>query len=182
MESRGARRALGWGLVIGILLAILGIIAIARPLVAGVAATLVFGWVLLLSGVSQIVHAFRSRREGHFWVNLAVGLAHVVAGGLLLFYPLGGLVTLTLVIGVAILVEGVIQTVAALQARPAPGWGWLLLSGIMSVMLGTLIWVRWPTNALWLVGVFIGVNLIFRGVMLATLSGYLRSTFREQKA
>jgi uncharacterized membrane protein HdeD (DUF308 family) len=181
-EIKVARRSLGWGVALGILLALLGVVAIARPLVAGIAAAMVFGWVLLLAGVTQVVHAVRSRHSGHFWADLVAGLVHGVAGGLLLFYPLGGLLTLTLVVGVAILADGLLQTFISLRARPAPGWGLLLLSGVLGIVLGALIWVQWPSDALWLVGTLIGVKLIFRGLALATFTGFVRSALPRPTA
>jgi uncharacterized membrane protein HdeD (DUF308 family) len=180
--TRELRRELGWAIALGVLLVVLGFVAVARPLLAGIAATLVFGLVLLLSGVSEIVYAVQTRAAGRFALKLLAGAVYLVAGCLLLFYPLGGLVTLTLVLGVAFLVRGVFQVMLSLQIRPAPDWGWVLFSGIVGVVAGLLIWMRWPLDALWVVGLLIGISLISDGTAMAMCSGVLRSRFTQPAA
>jgi uncharacterized membrane protein HdeD (DUF308 family) len=176
------RRELGWAIALGILLVVLGIVAVARPFLVGIAATLVFGLVMLLSGVSEIVYAVQTRGAGKFALKLLVGAVYLVAGGLLLFYPLGGLMTLTLILGVAIVARGVFRVVLSLQARPAAGWGWLLFSGLLGIVVGVLIWMQWPLDALWLVGLLLGVNLIVDGAAVAISSGVLRSRLAQPSA
>jgi uncharacterized membrane protein HdeD (DUF308 family) len=169
------KRHAGWALALGILVAVMGIVAMTRPFMAGIAATVFFGVLLLIVGVSEVAYAVHTRHEANFGWRLIVGAVRVLAGGLLLFYPLGGLLTLTLVLGAAFLAEGGIQALTALAAPALPSRGWILATGVLNVIVGLLILTRWPSDALWAIGLFVGISLVVNGVTLAVLSGYVRS-------
>jgi len=166
----------GTGIVVGVLLVILGLIAIARPVYATLASTLVFGWLFIFAGIAQIVYAFGSRGAGQVIWKLLLGVLYLGAGIIVLSNILSGAIALTLILGITIFVQGAIQVILAFAIRPARSWIWVLVSGILGVILGILIWSEWPFNAAWLIGLFVGISLLFNGIWMITLSSLPRST------
>lgn len=149
---------------------VLGIIAIVFPFLATIASTLVFGWVFVVAGIAQIVYAFQSKRAGQVVWKLILGLLYLIAGIIVLVNPLQGALALTLVLGITIFVQGIIQVLMAFQLRRvSPNWGWILVSGIAGIILGIFIWSEFPFNAVWLIGTWIGIDLLFDGVWMLTL-------------
>ncbi|BAY59507.1 hypothetical protein NIES2135_63840 (plasmid) [Leptolyngbya boryana NIES-2135] len=167
----------GWLTAIAIFMIVLGMIAIAFPFFATVASTLVFGWVFIIAGIAQIVYAFQSKGVGQVVWKLILGLLYLVAGIFVLANPLEGVLAFTLVLGITIFVQGIIQVSMAFQTRRiSPNWGWMLVSGIIGIILGIYIWSNVPASATWLLGTLIGVNLLFDGVWMLTLpSGQQRA-------
>lgn len=166
----------GIGIVVGVLLVILGLVAIARPIYATIASTLVFGWLFIFAGIAQIVYAFGSRLAGQIIWKLLLGVLYLGAGVVVLSNVLSGALTLTLILGITIFVQGVIQVIFAFGIRPARNWGWVLCSGILGIILGIFIWSEWPFNAAWLIGLWVGINLLSDGIWMITLSSLPRST------
>ena len=126
----------GIGIVVGVLLVILGLIAIARPVYATIASTLVFGWLFILAGIVQLVYAFGSRSAGQVVWKLLLGFLYLGAGIVVLSNVLSGAIALTLILGITLFVQGVIQVIFAFGVRPARSWGLVLL-----VELSKLFWV-----------------------------------------
>jgi uncharacterized membrane protein HdeD (DUF308 family) len=158
-----------WLLTIGILLVLLGMFAIADAFAVTVGSMLFFGWVLLIAGVIQAVQAFRHRRTGHLWLHVLNAVLWIVVGVLLLLNPLAGALVLTLLMAAYFMVTGIFRIIAASMA-PIRGWPWILLSGVVNVILAILIWEQWPASALWIIGLFIGIDLLVTGwsqIMLA---------------
>ena len=168
------KTASGWAIALGVLMIILGVIAICAPFLTAVYAALVLGWAVVIGGVVQIVHAFQDRQEGHFWVRLLVGILYVVAGWWLLSSPMATVLSLTLLVGAVLVAAGILDFVRAARLRPAPGSGWLVFDGIISLLLGILIWAHWPWTAAWVIGTFIGVALIFRGMAVMAIGSAAR--------
>jgi uncharacterized membrane protein HdeD (DUF308 family) len=162
------RRAWGWLLFLGVVLIILGTLALIAPYVATQFVVMVYGWVLLFAGVAQVVVAFASARWGGFFLHLLMGIIDVVLGLLFLLHPLPVAVALTLFLAAGFLVGGVFRLVAAFSLR-FPGWGWTALSGVITLAVGVLLWAWWPWD--WtVVGLFVGIQMVFYGwsaVMLA---------------
>ena len=153
----------GWFLVLGIVLLLAGCAAIAFPLVSTVAVKIALGWAFLIGGLLMVVHAFSaSQWRGFFW-EILLGLLYVVAGGYLAFFPLTGIITLTILLAAMFLVEGGLEVVMAFRLRPHEGWGWLLLSGLIAVAAGALIALGLPSSAAWAIGLLAGINLISTG-------------------
>jgi uncharacterized membrane protein HdeD (DUF308 family) len=173
------RKGTTWGVVLGVLIALLGVLAIALPLVATLAVTLLFGWLFIGVGVFQIVYAIQTRQGGQFPWKLIWGLLYLAAGVLILFNPVQGVLTLTLILGVTIFVQSAIQIVMAFQLRPAAHWGWLLFSGILGIILGILIWSNWPYSAVWVLGLWVGINLLVDGITIVVASLTLRSALNQ---
>ncbi len=167
-----------WGIGIGILMIVLGVIATTRPFFASIASALVFGWIFIIAGIVQIAHAFQSHRDGHIAWKLIISVLYLLAGILIVANPLQGVLTLTLVLGITIFVQSAIQVVMAFRMRPSRNWGWVLFSGIMGIILGIFIWSAWPFNADWIIGTWVGVNLLFDGIWILALSAGARPAVR----
>ena len=156
----------------GILLTVLGLIAVLVPVVASFAATLFFGWIFLLSGVVGLFTTFRGRHVPGFWWSLLSAIVGIVAGVLLLAWPTQGLFSLTSVLIAFLLVEGGITIFYALEHRTGPGrWGYMLASGILDLALGIMLFTGLPGTATWAIGLLIGINMFFGGwalILMAT--------------
>jgi len=165
-------------LVEGIVLAILGTLALLAPVIASVAATVLFGWLLLLSGIVGLVTTFRARHAPGFWWSLLSALLGIVAGVVLLGWPLLGTFSLTAVLIAFLFAEGIISIMYALEHRNALSgrWGWMLASGMVDIGLGVLLFIGLPGTALWALGLLLGINLIFGGWALIFMALHARPT------
>ncbi len=152
-----------WILALGLITILVGCTAIALPFVATITLELLFGWVLLIGGIASFVKAVQSRSGGGFWLRLIGGLLYVAAGILLLVYPQQGILTLTALVALLFIIEGVFKFVSSFQLRPTPGWGWLCFSGVIAVILGAVIWSGLPGDAVWAMGLLVGINILFAG-------------------
>jgi uncharacterized membrane protein HdeD (DUF308 family) len=167
-----------WGLFLfeGIVLLILGTLAILAPVVASVAATVFFGWLLLISGIVGLITTFRARQAPGFWWSLLSALLGIIAGGLLLVWPVQGTLSLTAVLIAFLAVDGVITVFYALEHRnrASGNWAWMLFSGAMDVLLGLLLFFGLPGTALWALGLLIGINMLFGGWSLIFMALHAR--------
>jgi uncharacterized membrane protein HdeD (DUF308 family) len=173
--SDALRKAGGWSILFGVLLLILGVIAIAFPFASSLAAAIWVGWLLLIGGAVLLAHAIRTRHESGFWLKLLWSIVYLVAGILLLASPATGVLTLTLVLAVLWIVEGATAIVLAFRLKPARPWGWVLFDGIITALLGLLVWIGWPGNAPWLLGLFLGISLLATGISVLLFGWALRS-------
>jgi len=148
----------------GILMTLLGTIAILLPGVTTIAVEIIIGFVILFAGIAQTVTAFMERHEDGFWWNLLGGVIGFIGGILLLVYPIEGAITLTAIVSILIFAGGVFNIVFALQQRGRPNWGWLMLNGILGIVLANLIWWGFPTASLWFIGLLVGINILFSGI------------------
>lgn len=160
----------GWFLALGVLWIILGTTAVILPWLGTVAAALTFGALLAAGGIMQTVQAFRCKRWRGTALHVVMGLLYLAAGAILLFFPLQGILSLTLVLAALFIVVGIFRAVAALQDRDLRGWGWLLFSGILSVGVGLTILLGWPGTAAWALGLLVGIELIFSGWALVMIA------------
>lgn len=156
----------GWLIALGILMMIAGAAAIIAPLLAALAVTALLGWLLLIGGIFQFMHSVRCRSFGPFLWEFLLALLYIFTGAILLFYPLQGVMTVTVVLAVFLVIGGLLEIFAALSWRPARHWGWLLMNGILALILGALIWSGLPGTAVWMLGLLVGINLLFRGASL----------------
>ena len=182
VTSQELKRGFGLSLWWGILMIVLGIVAIARPLFAGIATNFYLGWILVLGGINQLIYAIQTREEGQFIWKLLIGVFYLAAGVVLLIYPLEGLVSLTLIVGLGILGSGLTQTFWAFGLRPESGWVWLLVRGILVTVLGIWVLVDWPGNTPWLVGTLVGINFISDGIGITTFSAVARDAIDESQS
>ncbi|ARV59282.1 hypothetical protein BZZ01_12175 [Nostocales cyanobacterium HT-58-2] len=168
------RKNMGLAIALGILMMILGIAAIANPFLTALAATVLFGWLFIIGGIVRLIHAFQTRRDGGLVWNLIVSLLYIGAGILLLRNPLRGGVALTLVLGLLLLIKGIFQVILALQLRPLRNWIWVLVGGILEIALGIIIWNQGPVQNLLLLGLLVGIDLLFEGVWMISLTSGAR--------
>lgn len=163
------RRNWGWLLALGIILIILGIIALVDSIAVSIVSMLLFGWVLVVAGIVEAVQAFRHRKASHFFLHVLNAVFSIVVGVMLLRGPLVGSLVVTLLMASYFVVIGIFRIFTALTLRVS-GSGWALTDGIITLILGILIWAHWPESGLWIIGLFIGIYLITTGwsqVMLA---------------
>lgn len=172
------RRQWGWLLTIGILVLVLGILAIVNSVTATVASMLYVGWVLVIAGIFFAIQAFRFRAHGHLFLHLLNAALALVVGVILVLNPVVAAMTFTLLLAAYFVVAGIFRIVTALSVR-VPGWGWGLLNGVITFILGIMIWNQWPVSGLWVIGFFVGIDLIVIGwaqIMTAIAARSLPST------
>jgi uncharacterized membrane protein HdeD (DUF308 family) len=158
-----AKKNSGFLIFLGILTVIFGVIAIGSPLITGVAVAVFVGFLLLASGVARIIHAFKSKQWGTGFWGTVIGLLGVAAGLLMIFRPLVGLVTMTMLLAIYFLVDGISEIIAAFRIKPDQGWGWVLFNGIIAVLLGFMIWRQWPVSGAWAIGILVGIHILMTG-------------------
>ena len=168
------KKASGWSIALGILMILVGMLAILSPLVAGVFAVYIVAWTAIINGVVQLVYGFRTHVGGKMILEILLGLLYIAAGCFILIHPAGGLLALTLVIACFLLIYGVFALVLAFQLRPHTGWGWILFDAVLTILLGILIWLHWPVNSGWIVGTLLGISFISSGVSRLMLSMAVR--------
>lgn len=149
---------------------LLGVAAVVFPVFSTLAATLFVGWMLLISGIALFMSSFWIHGTGPFFAANLVGLLFAAAGVFLAFNPLAGAVTLTLILGIMFIFQGAAELVFSLEARPAPGWVGMLLSGIASIALAIIIAAGWPGISLIALGLLLGINFISTGLGYILLS------------
>jgi uncharacterized membrane protein HdeD (DUF308 family) len=159
----------------GIVLLVLGVLALLAPLVAGTAVVLLVGVLVLAAGIVQLGFAFRAGSLARGLLAALLGVLTVGCGALMIAHPLLGLSFLTLLLAAYFVVSGVFEVIYAAKLRPLAGWGWMLAGGIVSVLLGVLIQMQWPMSGRWAVGVLVGVHLLFAGMALMSLAGAART-------
>jgi uncharacterized membrane protein HdeD (DUF308 family) len=152
----------GWFLAFGIILMLLGIAAVVRAVTATVASMVFFGWLLLFSGIIELVHAFMVGKWAGFFLHILVALLFGITGALMVFRPVISAEAVTLVMSVFFLVAGLYQLFASMWTH-LPGWGWQAANGALSAIMGVLLLMQWPASGLWVVGLFVGIDLIFYG-------------------
>jgi len=153
-----------WLLALGIILSALGIVAIGAPVVTSLVTALFVGWLLLIGGLVQIVHAFKARRWGGFFLALLAAVLYLVVGALLISFPVPGVLALTLLLGLFFLLQGAFEISFSFALHDLPGWGWLLASGLISLVIAFLILANWPSVAAWAIGLLVGVGLLWGGL------------------
>jgi uncharacterized membrane protein HdeD (DUF308 family) len=163
-----------WLLLLGILLIIVGLVAISASFVATLATVLVVGTLLLIGGGVEVANAIWARRWRGFWMHLLAGILYVVVGFLMIQHPLPSAAAFTLMLAAVFFVEGLFRILLAVSER-FHGWGWVLLNGIVSLVLGILIWRQWPESAIWVIGLFVGIDMLFAGWSLVMTALAVRS-------
>jgi uncharacterized membrane protein HdeD (DUF308 family) len=153
---------------------VLGVLAIIASRVATFAVVVTFGVLLLFGGILRFIHAFRVRKWGGILLSIAVGALYLVTGLLLLANPRLAAFALTLVMALFFITIGLFRTMAALTIR-FPSWGWVLTSGLISLILGVIVWMQLPSVALWVIGLFVGIDMVFDGWSLVFLGLCTRS-------
>ncbi len=174
--SPPTRAAAGELILLGVVRMILGVLALMAPLMAGLAIEIIIGVLILLAGVGALVNAFRARSwEASLFVMLA-GILAIVCGVLLLMHPIAGLSFLTLLLAVYFILDGIMTMALGFRMSQVSrgSWLWPVVSGLLSLLLGILIWAQWPLSGAWAIGVLVGINLLITGWTALVLGMSLR--------
>lgn len=166
-------------IIFGILVVILGILSISAPLVAGTAVAAIVGFVLIAAGIVRAVWAFKAATFGQGVMAFLFGGITVVAGVLILARPLVGLASLTMLLAAYFVVDGLFAIVASFNLKPEAGWGWVLFDGIITLVLGAMIWRQWPLSGAWAVGVLVGLRLLMAGWAMIFAGSAVRGVSRS---
>ena len=158
------KESIGWTIALSIMMILAGTAAIAVPPFAGIAVAVLVAWLLVFSGVAHLVFAWHTRTTGVLVWGLILGLLYIAVGIFLLLRPIAGLASLTLMLAAYLLVEGILEFILSFRIRHLPGAGWLLFDGIVTVVLGVLIWMTWPSSTEWVIGTLVGISILFGGV------------------
>ena len=164
------KRNWGWMLALGIVMVILGTVGLGMTVLLNEIVVLYIGVLLLFGAGVQLVQAFRGQGwKGRLW-HVLIALAYLVAGAITIYDPVKVGITLTLLIAWALVFIGALRLVVAIQMRGNSGWVWVLLGGIVSIALGIMVMNQWPESGLWVIGLFVAIEMIFAGwsqVMIA---------------
>ena len=174
-DIEGLRRQLAltinahWKLFLaqGIVMMVLGFLAVAVPNIATLAVEIFIGWLFFIAGIFRAVSVWRSRQMPGFAWSLLTAVLAIVLGLILILRPLAGVLTLTMVLVVFFVIEGIASIIGAIEHRQhLRSWGWVLFSGIVDLLLAYLIWAGWPSSAAWAIGLLVGINMLFLGLSL----------------
>jgi len=167
-----------WFKIYGVILILLGAASIILPGIATLATTITVGWLLIAGGIFGLISVFQSGTSSPgFWWNLLTALVCVLAGGVILFNPIKGVLTLTIVLAAYLLATGVTKGLMAFHYRNVipQAWLWMLFSALVDIALGLIIFAGLPGSAIWVLGLLVGINLLFTGVALITAAIYADS-------
>jgi uncharacterized membrane protein HdeD (DUF308 family) len=170
------RQASTLSMLWGVLLIICGMLAIGSPYVAAIAVNVVIAWLLVLAGVLHIIVAFQAFKAGTVLWKLLVGVAYVCAGVYMVMQPQLGVASLTLLLASLFLVEGILAIILFFQIRSLGGSAWILVDGIVTLLLGGMIYMQWPSSSAWAIGTLVGVSMLISGVSRVMMSSAVRKT------
>jgi uncharacterized membrane protein HdeD (DUF308 family) len=159
-----AKKVTGWYIAAAVLFIILGMFAIIEPGVAGLAVTLLVGWLLVFGAVMHFIAAFKGGEAKQVLFQVLIGILYLIGGLYFLTHTIMGVATLTLLLAGIILAEGVLELIAYFRLRKEGASGWMLLNAIITLLLGCLIWFHWPSSTVWAIGTLVGVNLLMTGI------------------
>ncbi len=154
----------------GVLLIVFGMVAVGSPLLAAVTVNALVAWLIVLAGVVHLMLAFRVHQAGSVIWKVLVGIAYLCFGGYLIMHPVLGVASLTLLLGSLFLIEGILNIVLYVKMRPIHGSSWMLVDGIVTLLLGLMIYLQWPSSSAWAIGTLVGVSMIFSGVARVMMS------------
>jgi uncharacterized membrane protein HdeD (DUF308 family) len=159
----GIKKNAGLTIIIGIITVIAGMLAISSPFIAGVSISILVGAMLAISGVSQCFLAFKAGAFGRGLMIFVVGVLMTIVGVYMMNQPVAGLATLTIILMSYLLATGALEIIVSFQLKPASGWGLELFNGIVTLLLGIMLWRQFPLSGAWAIGVLFGIKMIFSG-------------------
>lgn len=167
LDVNAVKKSTAWVIVLSIGLIILGVLSIFMPAIASAFFTSFMGWIALISGIVMIIQSFQSKPIRGFWLNLLIGIFYVIAGIYILFNLGAAVLALTFAFGVLFIVEGIATTIMAFTGRAGHHMSWLVaLNGVVTLILGIMVINRFPSSALWLIGLYVGISLLMSGISL----------------
>ncbi|MGC1371326.1 MAG: DUF308 domain-containing protein [Candidatus Sulfotelmatobacter sp.] len=167
----GSTASIIWGIV----LVILGVLAIGSPFLAAIAVDVAVAWLIVFAGIIHIVIGFHSHGAGSVIWKFLVGLAYLAFGTYLVFRPLLGVASLTLLLAALFVIEGILNIIMYFKMRPLHGSVWALVDGIITLCLGGIIYWQWPLSSAWAIGLVVGVSMIVSGIARIAMSWAIRS-------
>ncbi|QSQ26676.1 HdeD family acid-resistance protein [Pyxidicoccus parkwayensis] len=177
MDATGSltelRNHRGWFLILGVALMLLGGFALRAAVAASLVSVVTLGVALIVGGVAEVIHAFGGRHSRGFTLHLLAGVLSIVVGALVVRAPVQSAVSITLLIIGWLAASGIFRIFTSLFTRQE-GWGWELANGVISLALGLIVWSRFPASAMWLIGTFVGIEILFRGISWIVFSLGLR--------
>jgi len=166
----------------GVLLIVFGTVAIGSPFLAAVAVNVVVAWLIVLAGAVHLMLAFHAHGAGSMIWKLLVGIAYLFFGAYLIMHPVLGVVSLTLILASLFLIEGILDIVLFFKMRPIQGSTWVLVDGIITLLLGLMIYAQWPSSSAWAIGTLVGISMIFSGVARVMMSLAVRKAMDTASA
>jgi len=182
VETNRPRAKWGWFVALGVIMLIAGFIALTNIFVATVVSALYVGAMMLVAGIAQVIEAFQVRHWGAFFFWLVSGLLYAVAGLFALWNPALAAGALTLLLAISLIVAGILRIVIGLRFRPASGWGWIVSSAVITLIVGVILALGWPANTTFVLGIFLAVDLTFQGVAMIALGMALKPDRSEAHA
>jgi uncharacterized membrane protein HdeD (DUF308 family) len=154
----------------GIIFTLFGCLAVALPGISTLSTELFIGWLLIFAGAVQFYRTIKTRQAPGFLGSLLTSLLYLILGILLIIFPIAGIFSLTVLLTIFFIAEGLAKIILGLQFRPFRRWGWFLLNGVLALIIAYIIWVGWPGTAFWVLGLLVGINMIFFGISLIFLA------------
>ena len=151
-------------MITSVLMMVAGVLAILVPPLSGIAVTLFVAWLLILAGVAHGVYTWERRNLPGIWWGWLLGILFIVVGIRMLMFPAAAMASLTLLLGIYLLVNAGLEFFLAFRLRSQNGWGWVLFDGVLALVLGLVILHRWPHSALWVIGTLVGISILFAGI------------------
>jgi uncharacterized membrane protein HdeD (DUF308 family) len=170
------RHASTISIAFGVLLIVLGMLAVGSPFLAAVAVNAVIGWMIVLAGIIHLTLALRIHGAGSMIWKLLVGVAYVCFGMYVILHPVLGVISLTLLLASLFLVEGILDIVLYVKTRQLHGSSWMLIDGVVTLLLALMIYMQWPSSAAWTIGTLVGISMIFSGIARIMMSLAARKT------
>ena len=180
-EIESADKGRKWLLALGIFSIVLGAIALAIPVLTTVAWMLFLGALLFVNGIVQIYHTIRTHHENRFFLQLLISILYIVVGALMILSPGAGAISLSLLIASFFMVGGIFRIIWAVQRRSG-NWGWVILNGIVTFFLGLIILANWPWSGLWVIGLFVGIEMIIHGWSIVMSSTAAREELKDLRS
>lgn len=154
----------------GIIFAILGMLAVALPAVSTLGTELFIGWLFIFGGAIQLYRSYQIRHSDSVLASFLLGILYLICGLYLVVYPYAGVLSITFLLTLFFIAEGIAKIYMGFQIRSNPQWGWLVVNGVIALILAYLIFSGWPGSAFWVLGLLVGINMIFFGISLIFLS------------
>lgn len=158
-------------IVEGALFAILGFLAVALPGLSTLSTELFIGWLLVFAGVFQLYRTIKAGAHATGFISsLIISILYMIFGVLLILFPVAGIFSLTVLLTLFFIAEGIAKIVLGIQLKPFRRWGWFILNGVLALIMAFIIWAGWPGTAFWVLGLLVGINMIFFGISLIFLA------------
>jgi uncharacterized membrane protein HdeD (DUF308 family) len=170
IDTAPLRAKWGWILALGIVYVIAGFVALGSVVIANVASVLIVGVMMIIAGVAEIINAFQLKSWGKFLIWALLGALYIIAGFVTFENPLFAAAILTLFLGASLIASGIVRIILAFSMKREQPWVWLLLSSLVTLLLGLLILAHWPVSSVYVLGIFLGIDLVMAGAGWITLS------------